>query len=644
MIGLMRESLLQKVPLAITVFVVIAMTSTIHTQTAEAFPQERVTVITNGQDFAKGEPVAIFIQGTIPESTNVTVDNFQSEYPIAEGPCGITYMNFAFLRGAHPNISSYDDLLKLKDYALNVKYPAAKGYVSCMIQSAGIDSAELSPSVTKDIPPEELANVDSRTLTKIFGDSKPSVTYSQAKVTYKLEGYAEETKTIEYSLVDFYKGITQYYDEEVTREAISSDETRVFRASHELEPGQYTIVGFTMSGAVSEPIVITISSQDKVPTPLLLGGLQRLADYANLGIGFMLAGAGFVAFAMYARRAGIGSWRNFGGSMPKFSIVILMTLMLASGAYVSTFPAAYAAWDKGAQGIKVSGTSSSFNIAAAQTDLMGWRTTGTSDGTGASSQLNTYLSGQTTGTSYLWAQSVISFRASSSTYNSYTCNTWPSGSMTCDYVNAITLTPRTEFHTGKGLFGCNDGSAGWGFWINDDLDCYHSNPPLNQLIEYSRNIGASGYKRFNLYEYMTLSSDGKINSVTKLSRCTTQTSCGGYEQFFSYTSPTMTSSNQKFTSGSVGGTTYYPNAVFVGHSGGAVYTGKTGTYFEQTFDVSDSSTGSASYSKCTSSNVCNSPAEGNQDICWNTTIGDTGTARNFKSSAKYSTSCHSGSP
>jgi hypothetical protein len=400
----------------------------------------------------------------------------------------------------------------------------------------------------------------------------------------------------------------------------------------------------SMSGAVSEPIVITISSQEKTNAPLLLGGLQGLVDYANLGIGSMLAGAGLVAFAMYARRTGIGSWRNFGGSMPKFSIVILMTLMLASVAYVSTFPTAYAAWDKGAQGIKVSGTSSSFNIAAAQTDLMGWRTTGTSDGTGASSQLNTYLSGQTTGTSYLWAQSVISFRASSSTYNSYTCNTWPSGSMTCDYVNAITLTPRTEFHTGKGLFGCNDGSAGWGFWINDDLDCYHSNPPLNQLIEYSRNIGASGYKRFNLYEYMTLSSDGKINSVTKLSRCTTQTSCGGYEQFFSYTSPTMTSSNQKFTSGSVGGTTYYPNAVFVGHSGGAVYTGKTGTYFEQTFDVSDSSTGNASYSKCTSSNVCTSPAEGNQDICWNTTIGDTGTARNFKSSAKYSTSCHSGSP
>ncbi|MEM2760942.1 MAG: hypothetical protein QXN83_09660 [Nitrososphaerales archaeon] len=613
---------------------------------AEAITPEKITTVTNGRTFTQGDPIAVLTQGTIVGTTRVNLDNPKSEYAGIEGPCGIPYLDFAFLRGAYPNISTYEDLLALKSNALNVRYPHTKDMISCQVYSTGILSVEISPAITKVNPPELTAQVEPKIMVQLFPDvARPTLTYSPAIVSYN---DPEKGKvSVDYILLDSAIGITKYYDVEVIREQVAPDEVRVYRASHPLEPGEYTIVGFTMSGSVSKPVVITVLPEGSIP-PTTANSISMLTFAPNLPLLITAMVGVIIPFGMFIRG---GEFSALKDKIPKkFALTAILSAILLGTSFASM--PAYGAWDKGAQGIQVSNTAADYNVAILQTDQKGWKSLGTSDGTGTGSMNSAFLSGQTTGTNYLWSNAANLWRAASSTYNSYTCSTWPSGTFTCQYVNSIVYAPRQEFITDKtgGFPNCNDGSAGAGFWTYDSVNqnCYKRHP--DPVAEYTFNIGAGGYKRFDMNGYMTLQSDGKVHSILKFRRCTSdaESSCGFWVTRLDYTSPTLTSSNQKFTSGVVGGTTYYPNGALVGHSGGSSYTAQPGTFVELTYDATDSSgSPTASFKRCapsTGAGICNAPAEGNTNLCWWSPIGTTGVAKQYKSSAKYDTACQSDGP
>lgn len=510
--------------------------------------------------------------------------------------------------------------------------------------SVGIASIEVSPPVTLQLNSQTINELGAKNLDRLFGNQSPSLTFSTATIEYKTDDDGRTFK-IERNLNDFGLHITHYYDKNLDR--------------HQLEPGDYTIAGFTMSGSVSRPVVISIASTEEsasgsdgaMPGLSLspLSGIEPLVSSLILFGGISTVAATTPIMAARAKRIPIGSRDSFG--LEKMALVLLIPAMLIVGGTVSFFPPAYAAtWEKGAQGIQVTGTGSEFNVMAAQSDIKGWNEfldTGECC-SGVSTMLNGYLSGITTGTNYIFVNAIGRWYTTTTAYVTETCLAWPEGLASCSRVDSIYITPFVEFISEDTFFNtCNSGSAP-NFWSYDSLydNCYKRYPSSDNPT--LKNIGASGYKRFNFYEYISLNSDGKVTYIVKFQRCTTQTSCGAYETVVSGTTPSpLTSSNQKITScnSCLGdGQTYYPNIAIVGYDSGLTFRAKSGTYIETNIDANDATSPSGSYKKCTSTNMCTSPGEANDDVCWWTTVGNTGQAKNFKSSLKYNTSCHSGAP
>lgn len=296
-----------------------------------------------------------------------------------------------------------------------------------------------------------------------------------------------------------------------------------------------------------------------------------------------------------------------------------------------SIPNSYAAWDEGAQGIKVTSTDGDFDVTSVQSDFFGVDFGGTAASDGVSVQTNAFVDGQTIGTNYLWAQSVTEARPiPTTTYNSYTCGT-QSGTYTCEYPNEVQMKGTFQMETDEGplFFECPGG------WTR--VNGSHCWIIIAESTEATKDVGDAGDKRFDLYAYMELQSDGEVYAEQKYRTCDDDDGpCTGYTSLKSGTSDSVANSNEEFTSDQIGGTTYYPSSATVGYEGGQVFVPLTGTYIEHTYQVND---GSAVESYKTGNIV---PGEANDDICWWDSISDSGGASpNFKSSAKYDTSCDS---
>ncbi|GBC73211.1 hypothetical protein HRbin04_00607 [archaeon HR04] len=218
--------------LSLLILCITSMTiliSSIHNSSGNVVPSatEQIIVSTNGKFFAQGDMIELKLSVINTTGQVLTINTFKKEYASIVSPCGIGYFDFAFLRGSYPNIATYEDLLSLKDKLINVRWP--NPYTStCMFGYVeGIAYVEIPPNGP------------------------------DARITYIDRN--GETFTRSRHLTDEFR-INKYYDQFDTREEISPDEVRVYRASHLLEPGEYTIVGFTLAGTVSKPVVITVGT------------------------------------------------------------------------------------------------------------------------------------------------------------------------------------------------------------------------------------------------------------------------------------------------------------------------------------------------------------------------------------------------
>ncbi|MEM3001085.1 MAG: hypothetical protein QXP41_02690 [Candidatus Nitrosocaldus sp.] len=205
------------------------LTSSIHNSSGDVVPPatEQVIVSTNGTFFAQGDTIELRLSIINTTGQVLTINTFKKEFAGIIGPCGIGYFDFVFIRGSYPNIATYEDLLSLKDKLINVRWP--NPYTStCM-------SGYVEGIAYVEIPPNS----------------------PDARITY-IDRYGEPF-TLSRNLTDEFR-INKYYDQFDTYEQVSPTEVRVYRASHLLEPGEYTIVGFTLAGTISKPVVITVGT------------------------------------------------------------------------------------------------------------------------------------------------------------------------------------------------------------------------------------------------------------------------------------------------------------------------------------------------------------------------------------------------
>ncbi len=559
---------------------------------------EQVVINVNGERFRQGEPISIISEVRLNNGEEIIIDKFKTKSPTLPSPCGQLYLDFIFLRGSHEDISSYENLIDLQENEINVKYPHARK--TCMTGFHGeTTSIKISPSITQELSQQEIINFElSRPglIDKLFSSpSSPSFKFSKSIETYKTGSGGE--KVTERDLKIMIHDITKYYDVEETMEEIGENKYKRYRASHILEPGEYTVVGFTQSGVISEPKIITILPKDS----------ELNTDISS-----------------------------------KTSALLNL---------FSPFQEAYGDWDNVAQGIEVDNTDSNFNEASGEADIFGARFEGLQDAEGFGLQHNAFLSGQITGTNYLWVQNIIFVVADSLNHNTYTCSTWPSGTYTCAYVDKVNLNSRMEFHTDDtGILNtCEQGSVSLGFWKYDIADdaCYHIEDDIIEPV----NIGLDGKKRFDINLYDKLETNGKVKLISKFRTCTSDllSSCGAFTELWNTTSEfAMTSSNQHFTSDTFEGKEYATNMVLVGHSGGDIFNTLDNTYIEMVYDATDSGgTPTVDFKRCNSAaftKSCVLPAESNRYIFWESPIGDTGTQYQFKSSAKYDTPCFTSLP
>jgi hypothetical protein len=618
---------------------VVALIGLQQLRPADAAVQEIVTVKTSDTIFQQGEPISILATVTTGVSTTVKSTDFMSEPAATENPCGIDYFNLAFIRGAHADIQDYGQLLALKPSYLNIQIAHSDTQLGCRGVHAGIESIDIEPEAIEALPSDQLTELTPKISQGIFDNQEPAITSSNAIVSYTLAD--GDTKTISQPLVKAFPSIAEYYDREVTREPTQApegfrDAFNVYRKSHHFEPGQYTIIASTMSGTISEPVIITIeegespiisSASTNALSHFLVGG-----NYPSFTIPLLISGAiAAGALVLISRRSSgeLPGRADFGKGLAVFTLV--SGLLMAPTIGMSP---AFAAWDEGAQGIKVQSTGTDFKASATQDDFFGLRyASGALAANGQGTQNNAFISGQSIGSDYMWSQSLIqSYGNSGITYSTYTCVRYDSSNYTCYFPDEIVLKASQQFETGYGggFFPCP-----WGWTTaQGNTHCYK----INEGSEMTKDIGNAGKKRFDLNTYHEIMSDGKVKAIQKIRTCTSYTagSCGSYETIRNFTTETVANSNQRFFCDSVGGTTYCPSSASVGWEGGSEFRPRSGTYVEHTYQI-NTATATESYK---TGNVA--PAESNKDICWWDSIDKSGST-NYKSTYTHNTAsnCHS---
>ena len=544
-----------------------------------AQPYENIIVKTNGLVFDQGEPLSIIAMAHVNGKQPVTIDEFKSEAATIVGPCGLDYLNIAMIKGAHQNIKTYDELLALKDQYVNFEYKDSNTKLPCKgIDHQSVALVELSVLKTVPVAPDAVAKLTPKMKEGFFDNKTPQSVHSDAVIQFNdSEGKIQE---VAIPLLYAKHDIVEYYDTDVRREPVepsegSQAETKVYRRNYDLSLGQYTIVGSTMSGSISEPVIIIIQSSD-----LSTSSVDTNVLYLLFGI---IASGGILAlYGINGKNVFSNATKAASHNLRKISFAIVLMGIFS----VLTVPVAEseASWDEGAQGIKVQSTGTSFNVAAVQSDFFGVDFGGSGSSKGVSVQNNAFIDGQTIGTNYLWSQALTEAKATTSTtYTSYTYDT-QSGTYTCKYPSEVEVKGALQFTTDEGSwpFYC---PSGW--TRNTGLDCYLIVDESNEII---KDVGDASKKRFDLYAYKTLST-GKINAVLKFRTCTDDTSgCGSYATLKDITSGTVAGSNEEFISDSVEGTTYYPSSALVGWEGGSTFRPLTGTYVEHSYTIDSSGT------------------------------------------------------
>jgi hypothetical protein len=91
---------------------------------------ETANASTDKNIYNYGDTIHLSISDTVTAPADILT--FKNNYPGIVGPCGINYMDFAFLKGDYTNVKTFDDLVAIKSNVINVVYASPYDMVNCM--------------------------------------------------------------------------------------------------------------------------------------------------------------------------------------------------------------------------------------------------------------------------------------------------------------------------------------------------------------------------------------------------------------------------------------------------------------------------------------------------------------------------------
>ncbi len=570
---------------------------------------EVVTAKTDSLIYNVGQKIHLTIED-FNVGSKTDISSFKDTYAGIASPCGIGYLDFAFIPGNHSDISNFDQLVALKAQELNVVYAHPNTEYACPDYATGFKHVTLDENSHDAILTFDNAG-------KIITDSRHLITQQ-----YISNVYGTDTK-IKY---------------------LSPNQFVAYRDANPLSPGLYTIVAFTMSGKVSAPTVIEItnvntssaspsslqsssltSSSDSLPTsPSIISMLPSSSVLiAPLAIGGIL-------LALRLKNHS-GAWGGLGSSIA-IGAIICTTFSPAMSSNQ-----AFADYSTSSQGVEAHNTSSTFTQATVEHQFYGanFATGSIGSGNGISVQNNQFTSGFTIGTEFLWSQSFIQFELPSGiTYTNINCTTQSGSSYNCTMPSQVALKGVVNFWTKQNSFGgcpttwvamtdgnCSNIFAGSWYTI-----------PLN-----------SGTTRFDLNAYQQINTDGTIYLDQKYRTCTP--GCSSYSTLYDLTSPSAYGQPGNFYY-DLG--TYHGNTPYYGVEGiegecsscdndFGKATMNSGTYSTQSYTINSSGT---PYYRSVPNGAA--PSEQNYQLCWYSSISNTGGSNpTFSTSALYNPACNS---
>lgn len=562
-----------------------------------------INAITDKGTYFYGEKILITIEDFNTQQKK-TITESKTDYPGVQGPCGIDYFDVVFLTGDHSNITNYDELIQVKNNALNVLWSEPYNAYSC--------------------PFGDFVGTD-----KVIQDSNSR----NAVITYhNKEG---ESITLERNLISVYE-IQNVYGQQSIREKISDTEEREYVSSERITPGTYTVFAFNQAGQISSPVLIKvipeIVSTDNQTNPDVQDTMSFSFLDGNMGLLASLA-----IPTVFGTFMGLRLKRNpkMNNNLKAFLLVILVCfgtipLTVSNSAYG-------AAYNVSTQGVEHRSTGTSFKQATVEDRFEGVVTDiGTNNG--LSTQNNHFVNNFVVGNNWLWSQSPVQLERNTATLNNHSCTT-QAGAYTCKLPSEVKVRGVPQIWTTTNIFGqCPPSpftSVGGGLCVNIQTGSWNT-------VTLSSSV-----TRLDLNTYQEIQSSGTMYLDQKYRTCTGSFSCTGYTNIKSYTTPTAyaSSTNGHYNSQSISGTTYYGNGATVGECAASVgcnlNTGRVnfydGSYYTKAYVINSS--GSPAY-RATSVNSF--PTEENKNICWWDSISNSGGSNpTFTTTARYNSACQS---
>ena len=201
----------------------------------------KVTAKTNKQVYGYGEPILLNTKFNNVGSQIINISSDLRPYAGLPHSCSNeSYFDFVLLNGSGFNIKSYDDLLRLKDKAVYL----FNSPLSCLEYIRAIKSAEINPN-----------------------NGNVTVSYFSGRTGNETAHYTTGIHSFQYRIRHMY-------------EAGKNEVGNPFAKSQPLPVGKYTIVAFTMSGQISEPIEIKVTAIPDSSFIVIIG----IAAIAGAGI------------------------------------------------------------------------------------------------------------------------------------------------------------------------------------------------------------------------------------------------------------------------------------------------------------------------------------------------------------------------
>lgn len=292
---------------------------------------ETVSATTDAKTYHYGDTIQLTIEDFNQGATK-TFKNMKSIYAGIPSPCGIDYVDFAFLPGDYTSISTYDDLVAIKDKELNVVYDKPYSIYFCpmgylkSVQTADVGGNSHDANMTFDTP------------------NGPFHMQRHLKTIYQIQNT---------------------YGKESLRKQVGPNETLEYVESQKLPVGKYTIITFTLSGEISKPTLIEITNSTTTTASATIA--------ANPGVqatGFIPPSSGlFTLLTIPVAFGGVimaTSYRKSHSLSSSFKIAAISAIVATATIPVFEQQQAFATYNVSSQGVEHRNTATTFKTATVE--------------------------------------------------------------------------------------------------------------------------------------------------------------------------------------------------------------------------------------------------------------------------------------